>query len=283
MIPKFNGYDPKCFHGVVYYTSMYPPKDQDNESRAEIISCSSQFRICYTKKVEQIFSKSELNSFLDELRATTFSTLICSPIKKSYCFSNTRSTVIIKLKKGKINYGDLCFLPYFTKIGKYTRAAMKVALKRFVEELNLQEENIIISFNLVKYEFSKFNTCNYPVDWHTDKSGKDNQPADYTFLTLLSNPKDPKYGWKGGHLRYTGLRIPEQASEFDRIEKGTGNENMNDPSFPIWEIDQTQNDAILFGNLGMQHCITPLTTNSDQAIRYIFIITLKIASNASFG
>lgn len=149
-----------------------------------------------------------------------------------------------------------------------------IAMERFAQELNWGNSVHHLCWNAVDYHFYK--GSQEPLTWHSDFFRKE---AHYSFITYLSDPQDKVCGWSGGDVLYTAARHfnlsdLEQGEREKVCQLGDQTEEaiFNDPSYPIWRISPSQNDAILFGNLGMRHRVTPMSPLQEQSSRMIFTI-----------
>lgn len=147
-----------------------------------------------------------------------------------------------------------------------------IAIERLAEELNWEKTvERHLGCGVVGYTFTE--GSDEPLFWHSDVFAK------HSFIILLSDPNDPKNGWKGGDLLYTGARnfvlsdiSTNQMSDLMDAMRKTKGAIGNDPNYPVWQITPSCNDGILFGNEGMQHKVTAMAPLNEVGSRIIFTL-----------
>jgi hypothetical protein len=234
-------------------------------------------RKCLLKKVNNIFNSSDLINIVSELDNIKPVQQFKDPLHRSIYLSDWFYMEKIKFNNGIILDESLSQFQHYQNSTPLIQKAIRIAIERFGVEMGYKNEEIKVKWNAIKYNLSSEQSELNPLQWHTDTVvDGDYTYADYTMVVLMSDPLDPQHGWSGGNFLYSGRREIERFNGLINLKRQTNNHITNHPAFPTWEISPSVNDAILFGNFGMNHTVTPIRPNNHLGQRIIFSLFVKM-------
>src|SRR3990167_1253760 len=263
-----------CFDQIKDYNASYIseaiqiPKDMPEPFVQED-------RIMYLQKVRQVFSSEQgvvCSRIIRDSKKMGPSASFQGGKRDFYLFSQIKPFEVFFDQFGKIDEQSITHEEFIAKPSAIKRIMLFV-MQRFGQELSWKNATHVLACNAIDYHFSK--DSQEPLQWHCDTG---EAQAKYSFITLLSDPSDNETGWSGGNLLYTisrDLHRPENYDErsklCDLIDK-LPREIFNQPNAPVWSIEPSLNDAILFGNKGMNHKVSPLVPINETGKRLILTV-----------
>ncbi len=232
-------------------------------------------RIVHLQKVRQVFSPQQGAACARIIRASEqmgYPSSFKGGKRIFYLFSQIEPFEVFFNQFGKIDEQSIRY-DKFLKQSSLIKKIICIAMERLAQELSWKGTTHVLACNAIDYHFSK--DSQEPLEWHCDTG---EAQAKYSFITLLSDPSDKETGWNGGNLLYTAsraLHFPENYDEriklYDLISK-LPREIFNQPNTPVWSIEPSLNDAILFGNKGMKHKVSPMMPINETGKRLILTV-----------
>lgn len=236
---------------------------------------ADESKIMHLSKVHGVFSQEQGSIVLEAIRASKKFGMDdeYENGKRKFYISPNIDSFKVQFKNGKVQQ-DLIADRKFTSQDPSIQMIMIFAMQRLAKELHWENTTHNLACNAIDYHFTK--DSKEPLKWHND--GFERQ-ADYSFITLLSDPEDKDSGWTGGDLLYTTSRV-DSYSKLEYKERlkilkllpPTNGEILNEPNSPIWKISHSHNDGILFGNKGMRHKVTAMAPLHEKGRRMILTV-----------
>lgn len=239
-------------------------------------------KIQFLTKVREVFNPPALELIEREIRASRkfFPDDSYEGGKRCFYIQDQVFPYEVRFKNGEVQ-GDSITSPQFTEQTKNIQLTLTMAMESLAKALNWTNTTHKISCHAVDYHFTK--GSKEPLTWHNDtffSSPSEVIPSEHSFIILLSNPNDKDTGWKGGDLMYTKGRDFNMESadsetwmKFGALRDKTQRALYNEPNSPVWQMNPSLNDGILFGNKGMNHKVTamePLGENGRRLILTLF-------------
>jgi hypothetical protein len=262
-----------CFGQIKDYTASYisPSYSPPQELPEPFVQND---RIMHLQKVRQVFSAQQGPACARVIRASENmgSSNLQGGKRFFYLFKGIEPFEVSFDPLGKINEPSISNASFIAKPA-VIKKIMLIAMERLAKELSWKDTTHVLACNAIDYQFSK--DSQEPLQWHCDTG---EAQARYSFITLLSDPADSETGWSGGNLLYTTARALHWPEDYDQRHNlfaligKLPREIFNQPHAQIWSIEPSLNDAILFGNKGMNHKVTPLMPLNKTGERLILTV-----------
>lgn len=270
--PNTYMYKPENFPLVRDFDAVSPSDDSYASYQIEEVLDFGEQRKCLLRKVKNIFNQNDLQGLIEEFKTATPQMQFKDPLTRKI-FIHSTGLELVRFYEGKITHRSMDKCLFYQNSSPLIQRAIRVALERFGEELGCKNEKIKASCAGISYHLTSEESNLAPLKWHSDDSGSYG-PVDYTMVVLLSDPTDE--GWTGGKFLYTGRREIDWYNVYLKKIINNSNSILNHPKFPIWQATPSTNDAILFGNYGMNHNLTPIKPTNDRTTRIIFSLFVKM-------
>lgn len=214
----------------------------------------------YLKKVKDIFEQQDLANLIKECQD-------CKPfliakrkdnVSREYLYYDMINFHPVNFdSEGRVHKENM--LSYRIDLPEIVQKAIRIGLERFGMEMGWKDVTKNIACNFVRNKLPADEEITL-LDWHDDMNTR------YSFVVSLNNSHEEDKGWIGGKFCYAaqGDMLRHGRKNFWKMASDTHFASTKDPAHPTWTLSTSQNEGVLFSNLGTLHFVEPLKAYSKD-------------------